>query len=504
MKSAAFLVVGLLLLSAHPASAQTTITVTTLDTEQNDDGDCSFREALWSAVVNQSSDACAAGTTTGVDTVTFAVSGTIDVDGLPSIDDDTVLDGPGAEQLTLRAVGQAGNDRRLLRVEAATATVRGLTLTDAVAESGAGAAILVFNGGALRLTDSILRGNRAQFGGGALYFEDAGESVIARCLFIDNDGGGRSGGAIWNNRTPLTIRQSAFVNNRATLGGGVATTNASSILRVENSTFSGNAAADGGGGLYLGGGDENDLAHVTLTDNATDGNGGGVLIGDNATVRFRNVLAAGNRDDAATGSVLPDVATFGTALSEGHNLIGDGTGSSFTDGEHGDQVGTAAQPLDARLSSLNDDGDTQTHPLQPDSPALDAGTCDGLGGNPISVDQRGVARPQGSACDIGAFEREATDTAISVSETPAAFRVSNVYPNPFHRTATFTLTLDQPQAVTVAVFDVLGRRVQVLHRGPLPAGPHAFSLEAAWPSGLYVVRITGTRASITRTALLAR
>jgi hypothetical protein len=504
MKPAILLVAVFFLLSAHPASAQTTITVTTLDTEQNDDGDCSFREALWSAVVNQSSDACAAGTTTGVDTIAFAVSGTIDVDGLPSIDDDTVLDGPGAEQLTLRAVGQAGNDRRLLRVEAATATVRGLTLTDAVAESGSGAAILVFNGGALRLVDSVLRGNQAAFGGGAIYLEEAGESVIERCLFEDNDGGGRSGGAIWNNRTPLTIRQSAFVNNRATLGGGVATTNASTTLRVENSTFSGNAAADGGGGLYIGGGDGNELAHVTLTANATDGNGGGVLIGDNATVRFRNVLAAGNQDDAATGSVLPDVATFGTAVSEGHNLIGDGTGSSFTDGDHGDQVGTAAQPLDPRLNALSDDGDTQTHPLQPDSPALDAGTCDGLSGNSVSVDQRGVARPQGSACDIGAFEREATDTARSPASTPAAFRVSNVYPNPFHRTATVTLTLDQPQAVTVAVFDVLGRRVQVLHRGHLPAGPHTFSLDAAWPSGLYVVRVTGTHTSITRTALLAR
>ena len=56
------------------------------------------------------------------------------------------------------------------------------------------------------------------------------------------------------------------------------------------------------------------------------------------------------------------------------------------------------------IPQLADNGGlTQTIALVPGSPAIDAGaaTC-------VPTDQRGVTRPQGPACDIGAFEVEAT------------------------------------------------------------------------------------------------
>jgi hypothetical protein len=40
----------------------------------------------------------------------------------------------------------------------------------------------------------------------------------------------------------------------------------------------------------------------------------------------------------------------------------------------------------------------------PGSPAIDAGSCTDSDGITVTVDQRGVARPQGATCDIGAFE----------------------------------------------------------------------------------------------------
>jgi len=43
------------------------------------------------------------------------------------------------------------------------------------------------------------------------------------------------------------------------------------------------------------------------------------------------------------------------------------------------------------------------HPLLADSPAIDAALClPGL----TTMDQRGVTRPQGGGCDIGAYEQE--------------------------------------------------------------------------------------------------
>jgi len=60
------------------------------------------------------------------------------------------------------------------------------------------------------------------------------------------------------------------------------------------------------------------------------------------------------------------------------------------------------------LSGLqNNGGPTQTIALLGTSAAVDAipvSACTDVGGNPVATDQRGVLRPQGAACDIGAFE----------------------------------------------------------------------------------------------------
>src|SRR5262249_56746702 len=57
-----------------------------------------------------------------------------------------------------------------------------------------------------------------------------------------------------------------------------------------------------------------------------------------------------------------------------YNLIGDGTGSSgLVNGENGNQVGTAASPIDPLLGLLQDNGGpTKTIALLPGSPAIDA------------------------------------------------------------------------------------------------------------------------------------
>src|SRR5690606_19709157 len=64
-----------------------------------------------------------------------------------------------------------------------------------------------------------------------------------------------------------------------------------------------------------------------------------------------------------------------------------------------------------------------------------------------------------------------------------------VAPNPSHGVATVALTLARPGAVSAWVYDVLGRRVTVLHEGPLGAGRHELGFEAGrLPGGVYVVR----------------
>src|SRR6185295_17396641 len=135
----------------------------------------------------------------------------------------------------------------------------------------------------------------------------------------------------------------------------------------------------------------------------------------------RNNIIAGN---TATTSA-PDAR--GTFTSRGHNLIGDGSGSSGFTGT-GDQVGTSALPINALLAPLgNNGGPTQTRALLPGSPAIDSGdNCvtenPGCFTTPLTTDQRGAGflRNSGASVDIGAFEVQQVVLAAGPGSIPDA------------------------------------------------------------------------------------
>jgi hypothetical protein len=114
------------------------------------------------------------------------------------------------------------------------------------------------------------------------------------------------------------------------------------------------------------------------------------------TVALQNSILGANSDQ---GGQAGDCA--GVLLSQGYNLIQDTSGCTLTGTS--DIVG-----LPPLLGPLGDNGGpTPTHALLPGSPALDAGDpagCRDSQGTLLTSDQRGEPRPQGNACDIGAFE----------------------------------------------------------------------------------------------------
>ena len=77
------------------------------------------------------------------------------------------------------------------------------------------------------------------------------------------------------------------------------------------------------------------------------------------------------------------VQALGSGIGNSNSLIAVGTPSDF---------GLAER--------ANNGGSTQTMALLPDSPLIDAGSD----ANCPATDQRGIARPQGTHCDIGAYE----------------------------------------------------------------------------------------------------
>jgi len=90
--------------------------------------------------------------------------------------------------------------------------------------------------------------------------------------------------------------------------------------------------------------------------------------------------------------------------------------------------------------------------------------------------------------------------------SPIVPALTSAHPNPFVASTSFALTVPESGPARVEVFDMLGRRIAVLHDGPLAAGPeHRFTFYAAGlPSGLYVVRASGEGFTQTRRVTLNR
>jgi predicted outer membrane repeat protein len=303
-----------------------------------------------------------------------------------------------------------GTDRIFDVRTAGAVSIANLTVIGGRADVGgglrlAGAADLTLDG--VSFNDNIASAD----GGAVAAVGPASTVTIANALYSNNIAGG-SGGAIDAVGHTFDVHNVTFATNSAAAGGG-AVAAAGGSWRVDNATFDRNQTGGGGGGIRAGTGTAFQLFDSTLTANAA-GLGGAAATGG-ATFRVQNTILAGN-----SGGAAPDVS--GAVTSLGHNLVGVGAGSTGFSAA-GDQVGTAAAPIDPKLAELNFyGGAAPTRVPLPGSPAIDAGAA------VAGTDQRGVSRPQGAADDIGAVEAKAF-TLAAVSK-PQSTRVGTAFPAP--------------------------------------------------------------------------
>jgi predicted outer membrane repeat protein len=265
----------------------------------------------------------------------------------------------------------------------------------------------VANGGRAVLRRVVFRRNEAPCCP-AFYNQGAGVAKLTNVVFHRNVAEDDTG-AMYSDGQRATLRNVTFSNNRAGDCCGGAIIFSGGVTNVTNVTFSGNRTRGEGGAIESESGSTANLNNVTITDNVADsdedngGDGGGIHL-SGGVINMQNTLLAGNTD---TGGEAPDCGQgSGDAfLSGGHNLIGDTTGCSFTAG-NGDLMDIA----NLGLRPLGDNGGfTKTHALKSGSPAINKGSKKdpGSGGSACAKrDQRGVKRPQGNRCDIGAFERK--------------------------------------------------------------------------------------------------
>ncbi len=273
-------------------------------------------------------------------------------------------------------------------VGGATATGTSIAMTGVMLDQNNAGVIDPRRGGALFSSP----GN-----GGGLHITGAGNVSISDSSVSDNVAG-NEGGGLWNATGTLTIDSVTVAGNESIDGAGVFNDSAVGDVIIVNSTLSGNEASGGGGGLRSEGGNVT-LTSVTIADNSADG-GGGIDVLD-GTVTVGSSIVGTN--SAAIG---PDIR--GAVTSDDYNVIGNTSGATITGDGDNDQL-----DVDPGLAPLsNNGGPTRTHSLLPSSTALNNGRPGG-----VSVDQRGVARPQGGGPDSGAFESALTGIAAAVANS---------------------------------------------------------------------------------------
>ncbi len=443
--------------NAITPSGNTIIVNSLLDAANATDGLCTLREAITAANNNTASGAtvgeCAAGSSSGSDTISFSVTGTISLtSALADITSDMTINGPGANLLTVQrsTAGGTPNFGIFVVQSGVTATISRLTIAGGNVSGSSGG---IANSGTLTLVDGTVRGNTASLDGGGI--GNVGTLTLTNSTVCGNSAGGsggginlpgtggigtvtltnstvcgNTGGGIANgggtvtltNSTvsgntgtgisigagSLTITNSTVSGNAAVSGGGIIN---NGVAALTNSTISGNSATSGfGGGIY-------NLGQLTLTNctiaNNMAGNFGGGIYGDvfsrkNPTTNLKNTIVASNTTASSSG---PDLSGTGF-ISHDFNLIGNTSGVSFTGTTTHDI--TNVNPLLGPLA--NNGGATLTHALLAGSPALDAGD-DSVTGTPLSLstDQRGagfarkVDGPDAdtiSTVDIGAYEMQ--------------------------------------------------------------------------------------------------
>jgi hypothetical protein len=284
-----------------------------------------------------------------------------------------------------------------------------ITKSQQIAHSGLGQPL---TGLAVNLNNCAVTNNEAIIWGGGMASAFS-SNALNGCTFSGNEAGLRGGGVgtflsfselvnctVSGNRTTYPHIPDGFdivLDSTNPLGAGGASPDSTTPLPT---------VSNAGGGIGM-------LVSVTLFECDTIANnsagsdtnsyGGGIFNSRGLASAFVNTIVANNTAVQASSN---NCLNRGTIVSRGHNIDSQNS-DNFTDPT--DQVNT--NPLLGPLQ--NNGGPTQTCAIGDNSPAFDRGDNNFM----PATDQRGIPRPQGTSCDIGAYELVLTqsETATPLS-----------------------------------------------------------------------------------------
>ncbi len=298
----------------------------------------------------------------------------------------------------------------------------------------AGGAVYL-NKGSAAIVDTQFIGNYVDSYGGGLY-NNKNSAVLSGTTFSDNYAKFH-GGAMFNSKASVEITNLNMIANSAKYNGG-AVVNDSSYLTVTNTAFSYNTSKYGGA-MY------NDTSGVMLTNATFYSNtatvDGGAMFNDAASPLLTHFSGIGNRADHYGGAIYSILGTpvirngilWGNTAEKGGATIGTATLiRSIVEG--GCPTGVSCTSIwqnDPVLGAFGKyGGSVSTVPILTGSAAIDRSTSDCA-----ATDARGVVRPQGTGCDLGAYETRGLALAVAGGSGQAK-EVYKTYDQPLRVTAT--------------------------------------------------------------------
>ncbi len=401
--SASALIVLIVLVLASAASAAT-ITVSST----KDSGAGSLRAAIEAASPGE--------------TIVLPASKTpyeVTSDALFIIAKNLTIDGAGAGNTVINAMG---SENIIFEVRSAIVTMSDLTITgtkETGIQLGDGT-----NSASLTLSGVALSGNGKAGIDGAGIETYSHSTLTVNASTIENNEG-YNGAALYLGGQG-TITNSTIANNRSLAGGDGGGLQSNELLTMTGDTVAHNTSLNSGGGLFLGG--HTTIANSTIAENnAFDGGG----LENRNSLTLLNDTIAGNESMSGHGSgggIDGGAKATNTIIADNTDNEGhiDNCSETLTAGgpnlENGKECAFAAHGGISEANPLlgplaQNGGPTETERLLAGSPAIEGATNTGC----PSTDQRGVMRPVGPRCDIGAVEYAppvaTTGTATSVTQS---------------------------------------------------------------------------------------
>jgi hypothetical protein len=242
-----------------------------------------------------------------------------------------------------------------------------------------------------------------------------------------------------------SVSNSSFASNVAGIendGGSVS---------IQDSLISGSIHGEGLSldGSFISPGTPTAGAVDSISRTAILGNDSGLVLHNNAVAMLENVTVSGNNTAGITvyyGQLNMSYSTVAGNGGTGINFIGTGSvtvSNSIVElNQPGQNCSGTVHQTAVNFACNNDPGITATTlglgaltsgttaaasviPLVSGSPAIDAAT-----GECPSVDQRGMHRPAGAHCDVGAFEHQVGEADTYISPTPGPVTLHIVTPTP--------------------------------------------------------------------------